>query len=337
MTADVDLRDVSSYALRLANRNLDPQVIVRALLRDDAIVQIQVTRGAAKARATAERKAAWAVAKVKAEPKEEWRSRIPARIVGYREAADSRPWHGRTAPTDRRVLEAFYMTGTFARSTKFRFAARTIGGRTGLPWRTASESTRRLCGSGLLRIAGNYGPGLGTKYVLAAPRSWDTSNLHNRSSPPAPIVPGLGRRSPSDPLVQHVLAHEAFRNRAGLGDAGWLLMHWLDDLDPAKPRVLSDATGLDYDRVRYVLGLLHSSGIARPVPNGWIRVPDVELLPTLDEYAQRHIEALNRWSRAAAASHLLLVQERGIRPGHAVSWWEIWWGSLSEARGAQAA
>src|SRR4051812_15210899 len=161
---------------------------------------------------------------------------------------------GRSGPTDRRVLEAFYMTAAFARSTKFRFAARTIGARAGMPWRTASEATGRLMKRKMVRFAGSYGPGLGTKYVLSAPRSWDTPNLHDRTYPPAPIVriPGMAARAPGDALVAHLLQHAAFGTHA-LTDAGWMIAHWLDAEDPTKRRDLSAATGMPYERVRSTL------------------------------------------------------------------------------------
>lgn len=311
-SADDELREVGSYALRLANLGYDAPMIERTLLQHPAILDVQAKRGGARAKGAAQRKAAWAVEYAAQNPVSEWRSRIPARIVGYREAADDRPWTGRTGPTDRRVLEAFYLTATFANSTKFRFAARTIGGRTGMSWRTASEATRRLLDHRLIRKVGNYGEGLGTKYQLAAPIAW---NLHNRSSPPAPIVPGLGTRSPGDPLVQEVLKHEAFGNLA-LGDAGWMVVHWLHDLEPARPRQLSTATGIHYDRVRRVLGRLHRAEIAHPVPDGWVRVSDVELVPGLDAFVA---------GVGSKDADLLFVQERGIP-----DWWSTWWGSLSE-------
>jgi hypothetical protein len=312
MTVDVDLGGARSYALKLANRDYDSTMIGRALLRDEAILEIQHRRGVRRAQETAGRVADWAVKHAQANPKEEWKARILTRIVRYREAADLVPWPGRTGPTDRRVLESFYMSATFAQSDKFRYAARTIGGRTGMPWRTASEATRRLLGLKVVRFVGNYGPGLGTKYQLAAPRSWDlsttdTAYLHDRSSPPAPIVPGLGMRAPSDPLVSVLLKHAAFSTHA-LGDPGWLLIHWLDPEEPQKSRALSSATGMHYDRTRTVLGKLHHEQLARPVPDGWIRVPDVELLPQLDRYLLK----------LAGGAHLLLVQERGIQ-AHEVS------------------
>lgn len=303
-------QEVGAYAARLAHRGYSASMIERALLRYPPILDVQARRGASKARDEARRRAAWAVRFVKENPADEYRSRIPARIVAYREAADAHRWVGRTGPTDRRVLEAFFLSATFAMSTKFRFAARTIGTRTGMPWSTAAVATRRLLDLRVLRKVGNYGEGLGTKYQLAAPEAW---NLHNRQSPPSPIVPGLGLRAPGDRLVEQVLRHPAFGRRA-LGDAGWMVTYWLRDDEPAKARQLEAATGIAYDRVRVTLGALHRAGIARPVPDGWVRIPDIELGRALDRFV--------------APVDLLLVQERGT--SNADSWWMTWWGSLTE-------
>jgi hypothetical protein len=114
-------------------------------------------------------------------------------------------------------------------------------------------------------------------------------------------------RAPSDPIVGVLLKHAAFSAHA-LGDPGWLLIHWLDPEEPQKSRALSNATGMNYERTRAVLGKLHREQLARPVPDGWIRIPDVELLPQLDRYLLK----------LAGGAHLLLVQERGIE-AHEVS------------------
>lgn len=321
---DDDLRDIGAYALRLANLNYSVGMIEEALLRHPAFHEVQGRRGTATARRRAHDKAEWAIRFVAEHPRDEWATRILARIVAYREAADAYPWLGRTGPTDRRVLEAFYLSGTFAKSTKFRFAARTIESRTTIPWRTAAESVRRHCHDWrTLRKVGNYGEGLGTKYQIAAPVSW---NLHNRQSPPAPIVPELGMRPPGDRLVESVLKHEAFRNR-GLGDAGWMLTHWLRSDEEATRSQLASATGMGYERVGRVLNALRRAEIAREIDGGWVRVPDVELLPTLDAFV------------ALTSPHLLLVQERGtaVVANPRNQWWIAWWGSLSEKATRRAA
>jgi hypothetical protein len=326
MSADVDLTGVGSEAMRLANQDgyvghpAAVQMIARHLMRHPLILKIQERRGVARAERAAHDKARWAVQSVTRNPKEEWRSRIPARIVRYREAADSFPWDGRTGPTDRRVLEAFFVTATFARSDTFRFAAVTIGERTSMSWRTANAATHRLRAHHKIRKVANHGERKGTKFQLAAPDTW---NLQHRSCPPAPMLPGLGMRSPDDPLVEKLLRHPAFRNRA-FGDDGWLLVHWLHEDEPARARHLAAATGIHYDRVRTVLGRLQRSQIVRTVPDGWVRVSDVELVHLLDE--------LDVSRRSDTVTALPMLQERGTP-----DWWAVWWGSLEEGNLTRAA
>jgi len=319
---DDELREIGGYAAKMADVGFSVGQIEEALLRHSAFHEVQGRRGTATARRRARDKAAWAVRFVAEHPRDEWCSRVLASIVTYRETADAYPWPGRTGPTDRRVLEAFYLSATFAKSTKFRFAVRTIETRTTIHWRTAAEATRRLRDRRMIRKVGNYGPDLGTKYQLAAPAAW---YLHDRQSPPAPIVlvPGLGMRSPGDRLVEQVLRHPAFRSGdAGFGDAGWMLTYWLRDDEPATRAELAGATGIDPDRVGRVLGRLERAEIAQRIDDGWVRVPDVELLPVLD-------------AAESARGPLLLVQERGTRD--AAAWWSTWWGSLSEKAARDAA
>jgi hypothetical protein len=308
MTREPELGPLRSRALHLANKaGYDADMIARALLREDEMIEEQRRRGpgAASQRATAI--ATWACSRVATHPKDEYKARVLTRIVEYRAQADSIPWSGRSGPCDRRVLEAFFMAASYAASTKFRYAARTIGSRAGMPWRTALEATHRLMNRNFIRFEGNYGPELGTKYSIAAPRSWDVRNLQHRSYPPAPIVqvPGMSLRSPADPLVAHLLRHPAFGSHA-LGDPGWLLAHWLDVEDPMRSCDLALCTGMSYKRVNTTLSSMKFAQIARKTEDGWIRIPDADLGPMLD----RHL------IRLVGGPHLLLVQDEHIEePG----------------------
>src|SRR5213593_3893835 len=107
-----DLSAAHSWALSLVNRGHDETFIARTVIRDRTIVEMVVTDGKPKAEATALRVARNAIAYATANPVEEWRSQVPAKVAAHREQADARPWTGRTGPTDRRVMETHYLTMT---------------------------------------------------------------------------------------------------------------------------------------------------------------------------------------------------------------------------------
>lgn len=201
-----DFSEVSGYALRLANRNHDRNMIVRALMEDPELVAYAMIVGDRRAIDQAERIARYAFDRVASHPREDWRSEVPARLTSYRAAADDCPWPGRTGPTDRRVLEGAYLTAEIANSTTFGLSARGWATRVGMPWRTVNESSRRLeqpIGA-ISRVTVDRNPGTPLKWRISPIRGSSTIETC-----PGPIVsvPGIPVRwasesaQPSDALA----------------------------------------------------------------------------------------------------------------------------------------
>jgi hypothetical protein len=208
VTREPELGRLRSRALHLANKDgYDAPMIARTLLREDELVEVLRRSGPEVAKHHALEMATWAVEHVASNPKDTYKARVVENIVRWRAEADRVSWCGRTGPTDRKVLESFYLAGSNAASTKFRHAARTIGNRTGLPWTTASAATRRLIDRRMIRYVGGHyngpnGPSLGAKYQLAAPSAWNVPNLHDRSYPP-PLLCRYGPGSGCELLTIH--------------------------------------------------------------------------------------------------------------------------------------
>ena len=163
-----------------------------------------------------------------------------------------------------------------------------------------------------------------------------------------PVIPA---RWANDPLNIQMLRHDAFRASA-LGDAGWMVLRWLEADEPIRGSHLAAALGMNADRVRKTLGLLQSASIARRVPDGWVRAPEADLIVLLDlvaleagthgaldlDRARYETErALYRGGSAVidetAASEVLDARARS----EIVGWWTTWWGSLAGARDERAA
>ena len=277
-----DLSGTRSWALKLANRSYTAPMIERAIMRDAAIVDLLQTRGFAKASTVAARIAARALARRQEHPADEWRSEVPAKVVMYRQVADANPGIGRSAPTDRRVLETFYLTAILATSTTFNLAVRLGGERGGMSERTWAESCRRLRHARVVeKVHGSAEGRRAAMYRLRAPRH------ETCTKEPGGTGSSVQERTlplPIQPVARELLSHDSFRPRA-LGDAGWQVVRWLNPWEPIREAELSAATGISRERIRKVIGDLQAFRIAQKAASGWVRIEDDELLPLLDEVA----------------------------------------------------
>ena len=228
------------------------------------------------------------------------------------------------------------MTAATATSTTFRLSIRTWGLRTGLPAETVSGAARRLRKRGVMvRVSGSMPasstmPPRGAKYSVRSPLT-----RTDRSTPPVlpAQVRGMEPRGLTDPWSADLLVHDGFRAWA-LGCAGWMIAHWLDPLEPIRASDLSRATGMNYDRVRAVLGDMQRAHIARAVPGGWIRAEDDEMIVLLDAVAvmMNTAESLehdrDRYERERREHRGPGVPLSAGVPG--IDWWSTWWESLQE-------
>ena len=228
------------------------------------------------------------------------------------------------------------MTAATATSTTFRLSIRTWGLRTGLPAETVSGAARRLRKRGVMvRVSGSMPasstmPPRGAKYSVRSPLT-----RTDRSTPPVlpAQVRGMEPRGLTDPWSADLLVHDGFRAWA-LGCAGWMIAHWLDPLEPIRASDLSRATGMNYDRVRSVLGDMQRAHIAWAVPGGWVRADDDEMIALLDAVAvmMNTADALeqdrDRYGRERRKHRGEDVPLSARVPG--IEWWSTWWSSLQE-------
>jgi len=273
-TTVADPGQVLSVALRLANRPFSREQIVRALLREDQVLELQRTAGPEEARAFAEATADKAIAYVAERPAARDRSALIAEIALKRETADAVPWPGRSGPTDRRVLEGAYIAAFHAKSTTFGLSARTWALAVGLPWHTVLGARDRLIERGALRVVSAAGrlAGRAARYRL---RSLDVA-FPSSSSTPIEELPVRDHDIPPN--------HDAFRPKA-LGSDGWFILRCLAHEIGARASVLAGVTGMDRRRVYRVLSEFEEVGLARRTPDGWTTVADP--IPVLDAAAVR--------------------------------------------------
>ena len=265
-----------SLALRLANRDYaEPQIVAALLQYDEATLELQRSAGAERARAYASKTAARALRRVQTDPAGD-RISVAVRIAMLRDDADTCPWPGRTGPTDRRVLEAGFVTAELAHSATFGCSSRTWSLRVGLPRSVVSESVGRLTALGALEVAARSGPNLATRYRLRSMSCSRTGSSSGEELSVRVVYPCSRTDSMS------WLSHDAFR---ALGDAAWLTLRWLSPEEARRASALALSTGMDRRRVYLALGDLQGGRIAVKAPDGWLRAPDV--LPLLDEVAER--------------------------------------------------
>ena len=265
-----------SLALRLANRDYaEPQIVAALLQHDEATLELQRSAGAERAGAYATKTARRALRRVQTDPAGD-RISVAVRIAMLRDDADTCPWPGRTGPTDRRVLEAGFVTAELAHSATFGCSSRTWSLRVGLPRSVVSESVGRLATLGALEVAARSGPNLATRYHL---RSVSCSRTGSSSQEEISVRVDAPLQAEGSNVW---LSHDAFR---ALGDAAWLTLRWLSPEEARRACAIASSTGMDRRRVYAALGGLQGGRIAIGAPDGWLRACDV--VPLLDQVAER--------------------------------------------------
>ena len=260
-----------SYALRLANRGYSADQIRRALLDHHVVRHLQERAGFERVDAFARQTAERAVDQVRKVPSVDWPAQVVVRVAERRLAADSVPWPGRTGPTDRRVLEGAFLTASICKSVTFNMAVRTWGMRVGLPWSIVATSVKRLRHDrSALELVSRGGSARTSKYRIRSMVGTRTGSSLTQLFGDLPPLSEWGW-----------LAHDAFRS-AALGDPGWMVTRWLRDDDPRKASDLAAATGIERHRAYAVLGRLQHHEIATKAADGWVRIPDSELVAALD-------------------------------------------------------
>ena len=301
--------DLGGYALKLANRGSTVEDIETTLMREPGILRLQEDQGPVKARSKARGIAKWAVAHVSAHPASDIRKDAPERVVRYRYAADALPWPAHYGPADRKVLEAFYVAAEYSTSLLIGMSVRTLGIRTGMNFRKASEAVTRLCldHHALVRKKTFQGPKAAV-YLLRHPYDQDTldrlrhpddqespTSTGGTVEPPPPkgsTVPPRTRDLTPSLVVSHadvylneqMLKHDAFRP-AGLGHLGWLVLRWLDEGDGVEFGDLVQVLGQPARRIEQTLHALDDAGVAFTEDGSWHRIADGVLLRALDDYA----------------------------------------------------
>ena len=193
--------------------------------------------------------------------------------------ADDKRWPLPNGPRKRRVLEGAYQIAYGVGDVRFSRSYRSWGEVVGIPWQATGHAVRLLRRDRLvLRVKPASGYQAAT-YRLGVPRPLPST------IGPSP-VDLLFKSGPNFNNRTYVLAHDAFRPQA-LGDAGWLVLRWLDPERPLEPAALASVTGLPYRVVLEVCDRVHAAEVATAIPGGWVSVPDDELGERLDRYAMK--------------------------------------------------
>lgn len=346
-----DYRDALSYALKLANKPAYGRHRIHdALMRHPFVLEEQGRRGLGRADALAWRITRHAADRVAVHGPETARFEIASRIYRYRQQAEELTWGGRTGPTDRRVLEAVYLSAFISRSARIGLASRTCGLRAGVDYRVAIRSLRRLEERhGCILRTHKGGANLGSRFKLTAFPRTRTDGSTPRREAPLSVLRGqvlLGVQLLDETGYQRrLLQHDAFRPRA-LGDVGWLVVRLLDDARGISPLEIAQRTGLKIGGVEHQIAELESVGVVSPMGDGYVRGIEPILFAGLDDIAvslgthgqlERDAEQYERERRErddrlptpveSNASHISPIRTVSAT---CHSWWETWWGSLSE-------
>jgi hypothetical protein len=279
--------DAMGYALRLANkRAYDRFRIHDALLRDDLLVEVQQLHGASHASEMAYRLADRALAQAELKPPELARYEVPARIERYRRGADARRWVGRTGPTDRRVLEAAYLTGFICRSMKFGLSVRTWGLRAGLHRAEISRSAKRLERAGLIVRTHRGTPNVAARFHLQRPklRQWGLPPLGGPIVSLRDLVLVGVNLLDQGGFERVLLAHDAFRP-AALGSQGWMVSRLLTHENRATVADIAARSGIPVRATCLTLDALKTHGAVIETGGGFVRVIESLFIDGLDMVA----------------------------------------------------
>jgi hypothetical protein len=279
--------DAMGYALRLANKPAyDRFRIHDALLRDDLLIEMQRLRGASNASRMAYKLADRALAQVELKPPQLARYEVPARIERYRRGADARRWIGRTGPSDRRVLEAAYLTGFICRSMKFGLSVRTWGLRSGLHRAETSRSAKRLERAGLIVRTHRGTPNIAARFHLQRPelRQWGLPPLGGPTVSLRDLLLVGVHLLDQGGFERVLLAHDAFRP-AALGSQGWMISRLLSHGNRATTADIAARSGIPVRAICLTLDALKTYGAVVESDGGLVRVIESMFINALDMIA----------------------------------------------------
>ncbi|MBA3737493.1 MAG: hypothetical protein H0W97_02900 [Actinobacteria bacterium] len=263
-----------SYAVRLANRGYDVDMIFRALAtkpsgrRDPGSLKYQRlmdTKGRDVADAYARQTAEKAIAFIANSPRIIDRTDALVRITEIKALADALPWGLYAGPGARRALEA-----------AFSIAERVGGLAFGLSLREWSET----CGQDLRMTRTNRDLLVRLGWLLRNPddRLGRTARFRLRTPP---HIHSHGRYECASYGAHAWLAHDAFREE-GLGNLGWYVLS-LTDSRPLALHELSIRSGVDLAELEDLIGIMtHADLVVGDDQVG--AVPDLTL--ALDHFAQ---------------------------------------------------
>lgn len=279
-----------SYAVRLANRSYDTDMIFRALAqkpsgrRDPGSLKYQRildTKGRDAADAYALQTANKAIAFVAANPPILDKASALVAITEIEGVAAALPWGVYAGPGARRALEAAFVVAERVNGISFGLSLREWAELCGQDFRTTRTHRDLLLGLGWLRRNPDDRLGRTARYSLRLPPH---IHSHLRSE----CAGSSGRAW---------LAHDAFRERA-LGGLPWYLLSLVEP-SAITLRELSIRSGVDEEELDDVIAIMEHAGLVNLVDGHVVPVPDP--LPRLDDFARRH--GTTGWGEADKEKH----------------------------------
>ena len=263
-----------SYAVRLANRAYDADMIFRALAqkpsgrREPGSVKYQRlldSRGRDAADAYARRTAEKAIVFVASNPRIVDRTDAFVRLTEIKALADAMPWGLYAGPGARRALEGAFCVAERMGGLSFGLSLREWAEICGQETRTTRTNRDRLVDLGWLQRNTDDRLGRTARFRLRAP-----AHIHSN-----------GRYECADSGGRAWLGHDAFRPEA-LGDLGWYLLSLTESRRPL--RELSIRAGIDPAELEDILGVMVHADLVVGVEQV-ARVADP--IPFLDVVATR--------------------------------------------------
>lgn len=274
MNADYSRADMS-YAVRLANRSYDADMIFRALAakpsgrRDPGSLKYQRlldTKGRDIADSYAKQTADKALAFVASSPRIVDRTDALVRLTEIKALADAMPWGLYAGPGARRALEATFSVAEKIGGLSFGLSLREWSETCGQDLRATRTHRDLLVRLGWLLRNPDDRLGRTARFRLRTP-----SHIHSH-----------GRYECADSGGRAWLAHDAFRPE-GLGDLGWYVLSLTESRRPV--RELSLRAGVDAAELEDLLGLMTHADLVAVDDGHVVRVADP--IAYLDAIAMR--------------------------------------------------